>query len=289
MLVATTAVMADEFSGSFRVNGDADKFYPVTFYDGMWDYNQPTKLYLSRHNIHMDNDWHDSLSASFEFHVTHWGHGSNYINADVRQFQYYLGDAQPLIAGWDDVTRDNGTRRIVIWLKGQTTYNYHCNTNPFVEVYDGAANSLPYSVQGFTADAKTTVDDYVDSYGRRVDGRYVRVNPNGNVGIGTANPDAKLTVNGTVHAKEVLIDLNGPLADYIFDPGYALPSLTEVKKYIEENKHLPDMPSAAQVEKGGMSVGEMQNLLLQKIEELTLYTLEQQREIEKLKALLNAK
>ena len=110
-----------------------------------------------------------------------------------------------------------------------------------------------------------------------------------NVGIGTANPDSKLTVNGTVHAKEVLIDLNGPLADYVFDPGYALPSLTEVKKYIEENKHLPDMPSAAQVEKGGMSVGEMQNLLLQKIEELTLYTLEQQREIEKLKALLNAK
>ncbi len=105
-----------------------------------------------------------------------------------------------------------------------------------------------------------------------------------NVGIGTATPDAKLTVNGTIHAKEVLIDLNGPLADYVFEPGYALPALSDVKQYIQENKHLPDIPSATQVEQEGMSVGEMQNLLLQKIEELTLYTIELKEEIERLKA-----
>lgn len=105
-----------------------------------------------------------------------------------------------------------------------------------------------------------------------------------NVGIGTATPDAKLTVNGTVHAKEVLIDLNGPLADYVFEPDYVLPSLSKVKQYIQENKHLPDIPSATQVEQEGMSVGEMQNLLLQKIEELTLYTIELKEEIERLKA-----
>ncbi len=105
-----------------------------------------------------------------------------------------------------------------------------------------------------------------------------------NVGIGTATPDAKLTVNGTIHAKEVLIDLNGPLADYVFEPDYVLPSLSKVKQYIQENKHLPDIPSATQVEQEGMSVGEMQNLLLQKIEELTLYTIELKEEIERLKA-----
>lgn len=105
-----------------------------------------------------------------------------------------------------------------------------------------------------------------------------------NVGIGTATPDAKLTVNGTIHAKEVLIDLNGPLADYVFEPDYVLPSLSKVKQYIQENKHLPDIPSATQVEQCGLSVGEMQNLLLQKIEELTLYTIELKEEIERLKA-----
>lgn len=105
-----------------------------------------------------------------------------------------------------------------------------------------------------------------------------------NVGIGTATPDAKLTVNGTIHAKEVLIDLNGPLADYVFEPDYVLPSLSKVKQYIQENKHLPDIPSATQVEQEGMSVGDMQNLLLQKIEELTLYTIELKEEIERLKA-----
>ena len=105
-----------------------------------------------------------------------------------------------------------------------------------------------------------------------------------NVGIGTATPDAKLTVNGTVHAKEVLIDLNGPLADYVFEPDYVLPSLSKVKQYIQENKHLPDIPSATHVEQCGLSVGEMQNLLLQKIEELTLYTIELKEEIEILKA-----
>lgn len=104
-----------------------------------------------------------------------------------------------------------------------------------------------------------------------------------NVGIGTTTPDSKLTVNGTIHAKEVLIDLNGALADYVFDKNYKLRTLSEVQKYIQEKKHLPDIPSATEIKDNGMSVGEMQNLLLQKIEELTLYIIQQQNEIEALK------
>ena len=106
------------------------------------------------------------------------------------------------------------------------------------------------------------------------------------VGIGTTTPDHKLTVNGTIHAKEVLIDLNGALADYVLEPTYNLKTLSEVQDYINKNKHLPDMPSAADVTEKGISVGEMQNLLLQKIEELTLYIMQQQKEIEDLKAQL---
>lgn len=97
------------------------------------------------------------------------------------------------------------------------------------------------------------------------------IDPNGRVGIGTSTPDEMLTVNGKIHAKEVIVALTGPLADYVFEPDYRLKPLHEVEQFVKTNKHLPGIPSAAQVEKKGLSMGEMQNKMLQKIEELTLY------------------
>ncbi len=104
----------------------------------------------------------------------------------------------------------------------------------------------------------------------------------GNVGIGTTNPDAKLAVNGTIHTKEVKVDLQG-WPDYVFAKEYKLLSVKEVAKYIKENGHLPKMPSAKEVEKNGVLLGEMNKKLLEKIEELTLYTIEQEKEIKKLR------
>jgi hypothetical protein len=101
----------------------------------------------------------------------------------------------------------------------------------------------------------------------------------GNVGIGNTNPDAKLTVSGQVHAQEVKVTVNAPGPDYVFEKDYSLPSLDQIKTYIEENKHLPEVPSAKEMEKNGVQLGEMNMLLLKKIEELTLYVLEQQKEI----------
>jgi hypothetical protein len=105
----------------------------------------------------------------------------------------------------------------------------------------------------------------------------------GKVGIGTTNPDQKLTVKGKIHAEEVIIDLAVPAPDYVFEKLYDLKSLDEVKKYIDENKHLPEVPSAKEMEKDGVKVGEMEMILLKKIEELTLYMIENKGEIEKLK------
>lgn len=111
---------------------------------------------------------------------------------------------------------------------------------------------------------------------------------NGFVGIGTDTPDHLLTVKGTIHAREVLVDLNGPLADYVFEPDYALMPLSEVESFVKANKHLPEIPSAAEVKENGLNMGEMQNKLLQKIEELTLYVIELQKTNEKQNAEIEA-
>ncbi len=112
---------------------------------------------------------------------------------------------------------------------------------------------------------------------------------NGNVGIGTLNPDEKLTVKGKIHAEEVKVDLQIP-ADYVFQKyytgtstlksNYQIPTLKEVEQFTKENHHLPDMPSAKEIQENGLQLGEIANLLLQKIEELTLYTIEQKKLIE---------
>lgn len=106
----------------------------------------------------------------------------------------------------------------------------------------------------------------------------------GNVGIGTTVPDAKLAVKGQIHAQEVKVDLQGAMVpDYVFGKNYNLKSLSEVDAYIKANSHLPEVPSAQEIEKNGLQLGEMNMVLLKKIEELTLHAIEQQKQIESLK------
>jgi hypothetical protein len=100
---------------------------------------------------------------------------------------------------------------------------------------------------------------------------------NGNVGIGTTITDAKLTVKGDIHAREVRVDLVGGVADYVFAPTYNLRPLAEVEQFVKANSHLPEIPSAKEVAQNGVNLGEMQNKLLQKVEELTLYVIEQEK------------
>lgn len=104
---------------------------------------------------------------------------------------------------------------------------------------------------------------------------------NGNIGIGTISPDEKLTVKGKIHTQEVRVDMAGPLVpDYVFGNDYKLKSLLEVEEFIKENKHLPEIPSAREIEKNGLMLAEMNMNLLKKIEELTLYSIEQNKKIE---------
>lgn len=110
----------------------------------------------------------------------------------------------------------------------------------------------------------------------------MRITRNGNVGIGTTTPSNKLEVNGTIRSKEVKVEAS-PWPDYVFKDSYKLPSLKEVKSYINKNKHLPDVPSAKEVESDGVKLGEMNAILLKKIEELTLYQIQLMEELESVK------
>jgi hypothetical protein len=113
-------------------------------------------------------------------------------------------------------------------------------------------------------------------------GNRFNIKTDGNVGIGTTNPGIwKLAVNGNIRAKEIKVETGW--SDFVFENGYKLPTLKDVEKHIKEKGHLKDIPSAKEVEKNGIFLGEMDSKLLQKIEELTLYTIQQQKEIENLK------
>ncbi|MCZ8217573.1 MAG: hypothetical protein O9262_15115 [Cyclobacteriaceae bacterium] len=93
------------------------------------------------------------------------------------------------------------------------------------------------------------------------------------VGIGTNDPKNKLSVNGTVWATEVKVSLTDGV-DWVFEDDYDLRTLEEVEEFIKQNKHLPEIPSAEEFRKNDLNVAEMDNKLLQKIEELTLYMID---------------
>lgn len=110
-------------------------------------------------------------------------------------------------------------------------------------------------------------------------GNYVMaLGTDGNVGIGITNPTNKLDVNGTIHSKEVKVDLNN-WPDYVFKKEYVLPTLEEVEKHINNNGHLENIPNEQEIMKNGLNLGEINAKLLQKIEELTLHLIQQNKKI----------
>lgn len=114
-------------------------------------------------------------------------------------------------------------------------------------------------------------------------GNILLASSGGNVGIGTTNPGSyKLAVNGKIRAKDVVVETGW--SDFVFEDDYELKPLNEVEIFIQTHKHLPDIPSAEEVSENGVALGDMQALLLQKIEELTLYMIEMDKENQALKA-----
>ncbi len=105
----------------------------------------------------------------------------------------------------------------------------------------------------------------------------------GNVGIGTVTPQDKLTVAGNIGAREIKVSTTAG-ADFVFEPAYKLPNLTDLEKFVKANKHLPEIPTAKEMIENGVNLGALNIKLLQKVEELTLYLIEKDKELNQEKA-----
>lgn len=129
----------------------------------------------------------------------------------------------------------------------------------------------------------------------------------GNVGIGTSVPTAKLhvktnvligdgspaagyllSVNGKIISEEVRVELDAAWPDYVFEENYHLPSLNQLDQFIKTNKHLPNIPTAEMVKNDGVNLGDMNRRLLEKIEEMTLYLINQNKKLDTLQKEVNA-
>lgn len=155
-----------------------------------------------------------------------------------------------------------------------STLTQRINTaNPVISIGIGYLNSDTPFIQSFNSAILSSNSLNLNPFG-------------GNVGIGTANPKNKLDVKGIIHSQEVKVDMSD-WSDFVFRKEYNLPTLGEVEKHIVEKGHLENIPSEKEVLKNGINLGEMNAKLLQKIEELTLYMIEQEKRTENLKMIIS--
>ncbi|MDR3059763.1 MAG: hypothetical protein LBU84_16700 [Prevotella sp.] len=148
---------------------------------------------------------------------------------------------------------------------------------------DCVLDFLPGGVDGKNLNSRLNM--YVAT-GKGVYSKKIQINANasapsffngGNIGIGTESPQSKLDVRGKITASEVEVKVISG-ADFVFQPDYNLMPLSEVESFVKENQHLPEIPSEKEMVENGVNVNEMQIKLLQKVEELTLYIIQQEKQ-----------
>jgi hypothetical protein len=147
-------------------------------------------------------------------------------------------------------------------------------------------NNSRFAYQFQHTGSTTASSDYLalqvyNSGGAGVNSTSLVINGSSQVGVNTAYIPAgyQFAVNGSAIATSITVQLRTAWPDYVFKKEYQLPSLTDVKTYIDQNQHLPDMPSEAEIAKDGLNLGEMNRLLVKKVEELTLYLIEKDKEV----------
>jgi len=211
------------------------------------------------------------VSANIGLSLSYYIYGGGFVHPNISSYGAYAPDVY--------LSSEGG--KVVIFIDDKVYYQrFHVRA---------FAQGMQETASWF--DGWTVVDQAVSgsptvklAYKTKMPGQLLAgdIIASGNVGIGTNTPAEKLSVNGNIRAKEIKVEAaNWP--DYVFEKDYQMPSLTETEAFINEHKHLPGMPNKDQVAAEGISLGEMNRKLLEKVEELTLLLIEKEKEISLLK------
>ena len=247
-------------TGDLNVRGKVVNSGP-DFILGTGDNREQGSKKSNRALVHVGND---------ELHVNYNG---DFEGGTVIGPGGFLLQSDQLLDGTWRQTHFNWQGHSLIFGTKPNTYAHNV-----IELKPGGSDrgSLLSAFKMHHANSKTSHDLRVNIDSRTNHPTYFDV---GNVGIGTRDPKNKLSVNGTIWAKEVKVSLTDA-ADWVFEADYKLQPLAEVEAFIKRNKHLPEMPSADEFRANDMKVSEMSNKLLQKVEELTLYTIAQEKQLD---------
>jgi hypothetical protein len=213
----------------------------------------------------------DANSAKLQIDVFGGGWGSD--NTGVTT--YYVGNRGGLVI--HQVTNGNATSYFTI----KAYANPNGNTDIYIVItHDWQAFSVKSCKLGNGGQSQLQTIVVQTPVGADITPAILPVlitDANGNIALNTFDAKGyKLAVNGNVVANSITVKVY-PWADYVFKKEYQLPSLADVKTYIDQNHHLPEIPSEAEVAKNGLNLGEMNKLLLKKVEELTLYLIEKEQ------------
>ncbi len=241
-----------------------EKSFTTTFNSGakMVSYiNIPTGNQISGNiEIQLTGGYNSQLNKGVltkRIDIVYAGTPTAYLN----QSSEIITASEPLAAQWAIGDFDPVNSRIPIYHLVSTSNMLGVKVK-FHVLHSALIESLP---TGLTMTAPAIEDNSA--------ARSFRSFTESRIGIGTISPEYKLDIVGTARAHEIIVNTQ-KTADFVFDPSYQLPVLDSVKNFIQENRHLPGIPSAKQMEKEGINLGNLQIDLLQKIEELTLHLIQ---------------
>jgi len=225
------------------------------------------------------------------------GSGSGYLNTRMLHFYDFpesnINNKSNFYFGIED-RNDNNRFRISAETNGNTQMLIsNKSQQEFLKIFDDGNNNvymqfgMPNSrlvIGGYSNNPNSLNHKlFVQNGSAKIEGN---IFTDSNIGIGTSNfidgtDTYRLSVKGKVRAEEIKV--YNTWADYVFSSSYQLPTLKEVEDYISKNGHLQNVPSAKEITKNGLELGEMAKIQQEKIEELTLYLIQQNKEIEELK------